>query len=230
MEVQFYMKRLGVDEDYIDIERHFKGMRYMKCDGLEDLGKPKNIYTETYADADSLRVYLPSEVKRAATTITFTFLFLGYDKQNVYDEFNEFIKNQKIYYYDTARKKRVCMVYQNATNPKTDDYKGSLPHIIAEYKFQNIKGEATPCDLVLESVGSTGSVNKSTQFKVFLNGIQQTPEKAGLYVNGRYYTPEIYNPEYFIITFYESGDYMIQAKMELDGDIISSNKILFKVI
>lgn len=230
MEVQFYMKRLGVDEDYIDIERHFKGMRYMKCDGLEDLGKPKNIYTETYADADSLRVYLPSEVKRAATTITFTFLFLGYDKQGVYDEFNEFIKNQKIYYYDTARKKRVCMVYQNATNPKTDDYKGSLPHIIAEYKFQNIKGEATPCDLVLESVGSTGSVNKSNQFKVFLNGIQQTPEKAGLYVNGRYYTPEIYNPEYFIITFYESGDYTIQAKMELDGDIISSNKILFKVI
>jgi hypothetical protein len=122
------------------------------------------------------------------------------------------------------------MIFQNATKPKEDNYVGSLPYIISDYTFQNIKGEATPCDLALESVGSTGSVNKSIQFKVFLNGIQQTPENAGLYVNGRYYTPEMYNPEYFIITFYESGDYTIQAKMKLDGDIISSNKILFKVI
>lgn len=227
MKVQFYMKRLGVDEDYIDIEERFKGMRYMKCDGLEDLGKPKNIYTETYADADSLRVYLPSEVKRAATTITFTFLFLGQDKQKVYDEFNEYIKNNKIYYYDTARKKRVCMVYQNATNPKTDDYKGSQPYIIAEYKFQNIKGEATPCDLAVTATRPISPVGQRNVLRVTLNGKELTPAEATLKViGGEYNIPD------GTFNFYgrEIGYYTIYAETDLENDIIKSNSIILKYI
>jgi hypothetical protein len=227
MEVQFYMKRLGVDEDYIDIEERFKGMRYMKCDGLEDLGKPKNIYTETYADADSLRVYLPSEVKRAATTITFTFLFLGYDKQDVYDEFNEFIKNQKIYYYDTARKKRVCMIFQNATKPKEDNYVGSLPYIISDYTFQNIKGEATPCDLAVTATRPISTVGMRNPLKVTLNGKELTPAEVTLKViGGEYNIPD------GSFDFYgqEKGEYTIYAETDLDNDIIKSNSIILKYI
>lgn len=227
MDVQFYMKRLGVDEDYIDIEERFKGMRYMKCDGLEDLGKPKNIYTETYADADSLRVYLPSEVKRAATTITFTFLFLGYDKQDVYDEFNEFIKNQKIYYYDTARKKRVCMIFQNATKPKDDNYVGSLPYIISDYTFQNIKGEATPCDLAVTATRPISPVGTRNTLKVTLNGKELPPAEVTLKVIGGEYNITDGSFDFF---GREKGDYIIYAETDLDNDIIKSNSIILKYI
>jgi hypothetical protein len=143
MEVQFYMKRLGVDSDYIDIEERFKGMRYMKCDGLEDLGKPKNIYTETYADAAKLRVFQPNEIKRTATTITFSFAFFGDSdtRQRLFDDFNTFIENQRLSYYDTARNKKVIeMILLGASKPKNDVYLGQ-GYITADYTFQNLYGE-----------------------------------------------------------------------------------------
>lgn len=147
MDVKFYMKRDGVDEDYINLESYFQGMRYMQCKGLEDLGKPKNIYTETYADADTLRVYIPEKVKRGATTITFSFAFLGEDKQSVYDEFNSFVEGYKIHYYDTARKKASYMVLMERTTPKVDFYKGK-PYMTVDYTFQNLWGECRRVDII----------------------------------------------------------------------------------
>lgn len=140
MKVKFYIKRES-DTDYTDFESYFNGMKYSKCVGLEDLGKPKNIYTETYADADSLRVHIPEDVKREATDITFTFIFLGENRKSVYDRFNEFIKGQKLYYYDTARNKKAYMVLIDKTEPKEDIYKGSKPYMSVDYKFQNLWGE-----------------------------------------------------------------------------------------
>lgn len=141
------MKRDGVDSSYVDLESYFGGMKYSKCEGLEDLGKPKNIYTETYADADTLRVHIPQSVKREATTITFTFFFFGANRQDIYSRFNEFIKGQKIYYYDTARQKRAYMVLMDKTAPKEDIYKGSHPYISVDYKFQNLWGECVDIGL-----------------------------------------------------------------------------------
>lgn len=149
MDVKFYMKREGVDEDYIDIEDYFvepyTRLRYSKCDGLEDLGKAKNIYTETYADADELRVYLPENVTREATTLTFTFAFIGVNKQKVYDRFCEFITGSKIYYYDTARMKQAYMVFTDKSAPKEDVYKGSS-YMVVDFKFQNLWGECRRID------------------------------------------------------------------------------------
>lgn len=140
MNVKFYIKRES-DTDYTDLESYFNGMKYSKCVGLEDLGKPKNIYTETYADADFLRVHIPESVKREATDITFTFIFFGENRKSVYDRFNQFIKGQKLYYYDTARNKKAYMVLIDKTEPKEDIYKGSKPYISVDYKFQNLWGE-----------------------------------------------------------------------------------------
>jgi hypothetical protein len=140
MEVKFYIKRES-DANYTDLESYFNGMKYSKCVGLEDLGKPKNIYTETYADADVLRVHIPESVKRTATDITFTFIFFGENRKSVYDRFNEFIKGQKLYYYDTARNKQAYMVLIDKTEPEEDIYKGSTPYMSVDYKFQNLWGE-----------------------------------------------------------------------------------------
>lgn len=146
MGVNFYMKRDGVDNAYIDIEQRFKGMKYMQCEGLEDKGKVKNIYIETYADSNSLRVHLPNAIAREATNIKFTFVFFGDNRQKTYEDFDSFINNRKIYYYDTKRLKRAYMIYQNNTEPKEDIYKGSMPFMIVEYIFQNMLGECISVD------------------------------------------------------------------------------------
>lgn len=146
MKVKFYIKRES-DANYTDLESYFNGMKYSKCVGLEDLGKPKNIYTETYADAENIRIHQPSKIRRETTKITFTFAFFG-DKetrQDTFDKFNSFIENKKLYYYDTARLKRAYMILIDKTEPKEDVYKGQ-GYMLVEYTFQNIKGY---CDRII---------------------------------------------------------------------------------
>mgnify|MGYP006976641627 FL=1 len=44
-DIKFYLKKEGVNEEYVDLESTFKGMKYLQCKGLDDKGKPKNKYT-----------------------------------------------------------------------------------------------------------------------------------------------------------------------------------------
>lgn len=143
-DIKFYLKKEGVDEEYLDLESTFQGMKYLQCKGLEDKGKPKNKYTETYADSNELRVHEPTDVCLEATTITFTFLFVGEDRQSVYDSFYEHIKSGKFYYYDTKREKKAYITLMEAVKPSDDIYKGSTPYIKADFKFQNIWGKCEP--------------------------------------------------------------------------------------
>ena len=41
-EYKFYMKQDTEGSERYDLESHFKGLRYLKCQGLEEKGKPKN--------------------------------------------------------------------------------------------------------------------------------------------------------------------------------------------
>lgn len=154
MDVKFYIKDLSIGS-LSDIETIFK-VKYMSCTGLEELGKPKNIYTETYADADKLRLYQPSDIAREATKITFTFAFLG-DKatrQKRYDNFNKFLEGKRLSYCDTARLRMVKeMVLMDKTEPKEDVYKGQ-GYITAEYTFQNLYGECERLNNISEFFNS----------------------------------------------------------------------------
>ena len=144
--VKFYMQKVDANGGLIantlkDLEVNFLGMKYSKCVGLLNKGKRKNIYTETYADSDTLRVWQGEGVTREATTITFTFVFAGNDRKSVYESFYEYVKNGIISYYDTARMKEARIVLLDALEPSDDIYKGSTPYIQADFKFQNIWGE-----------------------------------------------------------------------------------------
>lgn len=143
--VLFYMKK-EADETWINIESTYTGLRYKECKGLEDKGKPKNIYTESYADSDTLRVYMPDVVLRESTTITFSFVFVGEDRKSVYEQFFTDVSNGKLYYYDTARKKKAYMILKEAITITEDVYKGSTPYMIADFKFTNLWGECKPVD------------------------------------------------------------------------------------
>ena len=138
-EVNFYLSSDGTN--WIDIESHYSGMRYLKCLGLEDKGKPKNKYQEVYADAAELRVYEPDEVMLEATYITFTFIFVGENRQEVYEQFYQDIQKGKFYYYDTKRYKKAYITLFDAVKPSDDNHKGSTPYIQADFKFKNLWGK-----------------------------------------------------------------------------------------
>jgi len=140
-DVKFYMKQDPSSDGWQSIEEVFDGLKYKECKGLEDKGKPKNIYTESYADADKLRVYMPVTVYRESTTITFTFVFIGDNRQSVYEQFNSFVSGKKIYYFDTMRKKNAYLLLNEAVTMGEDVYKGSVPYMLVDFKFTNIWGE-----------------------------------------------------------------------------------------
>jgi hypothetical protein len=138
-DIKFYLSSNGLN--WVDIEEKYSGMHYLKCKGLEDKGKPKNKYQEVFADSDELRVYEPDNVMLESTDITFTFIFVGDDRQSVYENFYKDIKKGKYYYYDTMRYKKAYITLFEAVKPSDDIYKGSTPYIQADFKFKNLWGE-----------------------------------------------------------------------------------------
>lgn len=138
-DVKFYMQKEG--EGAIDLEAYFPGLRYQKCVGLNDKGKRMNIYTEEYSDSDMLRVWQGEEVTRKATTITFTFFFLGDTRHEAFNNFYNYIKNGKITYWDTARNKEALLVLADEVKISEENWKGSTQYFSVSFKFQNLWGE-----------------------------------------------------------------------------------------
>ena len=67
--------------ELIDIEARFK-CKYVKFEGLSETGKVKNIYTETYAETEELRMYIPDEVLYDNTDMSLTLLFSPYSEND----------------------------------------------------------------------------------------------------------------------------------------------------
>ena len=124
----------------LSIEAHFDGLKYSKMDGIETIGAAKNIYSESYSDADRLRVYVPSEVKHKETEVTFTVYFVGENRYKTYDAFNAYIKEGFHRYRDTARNKWFAFYVKNELKPAEQVWYGSMPYLKMEYKLSNIFG------------------------------------------------------------------------------------------
>ena len=85
-DIKFYMqecdkKGVLVEGTKKDLEADFEGLRYMEAKGISKVGKVKNVYTEQYADSNTLRTWHPSEngevTTHEATTIQLKLLFYG---------------------------------------------------------------------------------------------------------------------------------------------------------
>lgn len=137
--IKHYMQKEG--EEQKDLEIAFPGLKYSQCTGLLTKGKRKNVVVESYADSDALRVWQGDDVTREATNITFTFFFIGSDRQATYESFYEYIKNGQISYWDNKRKKEALLIFTESSDPKEDIYKGSIPYMKVDFKFQNLWGE-----------------------------------------------------------------------------------------
>lgn len=117
---------------------------YRKCGGLEDVGKPKNIYTETYADSDTTRIDFPSEITHEATTITLDLVVrrdpLTEDGDNELKGIVDLVAfTTPTVFWDTVRQKMAVMTLMNAAEAKEDNYKG-MKYLEVELKFSNLMG------------------------------------------------------------------------------------------
>lgn len=123
-----------------DLEVDFDGLRYISAKGINAIGKPR-IYTETYADNDRMRVYIPKNLTNAPTTITFTFYFFGDNRQKVYDAFNEYIRNGIHRYWDTARNKYFDFIVDESIDVRNENWNAGIPYLSVDYKVKNLNGK-----------------------------------------------------------------------------------------
>ena len=132
--------------ELIDIEEHFK-CKYVKFEGLSETGKVKNIYTETYAETEELRVYIPDEVLYENTDLSLTLLFAP-DTENDSDvqdnerAFFEYVSGNKIEYHDTFRNRYVSLLLINKPEVVGEVLYGGSRYREVKYTFKNIYGRS----------------------------------------------------------------------------------------
>ena len=147
---KFYLRGVNKDgsfneDKYKDLEEDFGGLRYIRCTGIDEIGKAKNIYTETYSDANKVRTFIPDDIKNAETDIELTLCFFstdGKDCRAVCGEFTEYIRKGLHRYYDTARNKHFDFYVDDVITPSKENYKVNIPHIEISYKLKNIYGKS----------------------------------------------------------------------------------------
>lgn len=160
MNYKFYIQKYGrkywdknksqyVEEakgELIDIEAKFK-CKYVKFEGLSETGKVKNIYTETYAETEELRMYIPDEVLYDNTDISLTLLFAP-DTENDSDvqdnerAFFEYVSGHKIEYHDTFRNRYVSLLLLNKPEVVSEVLYGGSRYREVKYTFKNIYGRS----------------------------------------------------------------------------------------
>lgn len=142
-----YMERVDVTDSLgqIDIEEHFVGLLYMRAEGMNDVGKSKNIYTEGYADSDRLRVYVPTngEYTNDATKITMHFLVVGDEasRQATILAFESYLREGVHRYWDTARNLEFDFVVQDEIKVSDEKWHGSSPYVEIQITMQNLNGK-----------------------------------------------------------------------------------------
>lgn len=154
LQYNFYMVqcdkygKVASEEEEINLEQNFQGMRYSKAEGLDKIGKPKNIYSEKYANSDRLRVHVPNEITNEATNVTFNFVFVGDNRQKVYRDFLEYVRKGFHRYYDDARKKYLYFCVNSELKPAEEKQYGSVPYLKFELEVQNIFGRTFDSPIV----------------------------------------------------------------------------------
>ena len=160
MNYNFYIQKYGrkywdknksqyVEEakgELIDIEAQFK-CKYVKFEGLSETGKVKNIYTETYAETEELRMYIPDEVLYENTDMSLTLLFSPYsendsDVQDNERAFFEYVSGHKIEYHDTFRNRYVSLLLINKPEVVGEVLYGGSRYREVKYTFKNIYGRS----------------------------------------------------------------------------------------
>lgn len=145
MDIKFYMQEVdkngsAIDGTLRDLEADFEGLRYCKAEGLLDIGKPR-IYTETYADSNKVRTYIPDELTNEATTVTLTLYFVGDNALDTLTAFNEYLRHGYHEFWDTQRMLKFTFYVGSDIKISEEQYKSGTIYYEVKYTLNNIYGK-----------------------------------------------------------------------------------------
>ena len=144
-DVKFYMQRYVVGSMVYqpkDLEKEFPGLLVSKVAGINDRGKNKNIYTESFVEQNGVNVWMGTPYFES-TSVTLTLFFVGDKRQDTFDSFCDYVSTGKLYYWDTYHKKVVTLVLAEPIQIANEEKYGSNPNIEVPVKFTNISGTFT---------------------------------------------------------------------------------------
>ena len=144
-DIQCYLQKDDGESTAINTKSLWPGMYVLEAGGLADYGKAKNIVTESYADGQGLRSYIPSDgITREATDVTLKLCFFdeGGDRYAQYDSFIAYVEDCLVWYWDSVRNRKVHLLFIEKSSPE-ENFHGALEYIIADVKFKNVDGMAT---------------------------------------------------------------------------------------
>ena len=162
-EKKFYIQRYvkGTDGSWKadgtekSLEDDFGFARYKSLSGLDSRGKQKAVYSESYPESNSLRVYIEPNAKRENITSTLTVLFFGsapelptslsVTEQIKYAEdswhsFYDWMEGSLILWHDDYRQRKALFFVSDATEP-TSNIKG-IPYLQCGIKLTNVFGKS----------------------------------------------------------------------------------------
>ncbi|MBO4785923.1 MAG: hypothetical protein J5510_02545 [Prevotella sp.] len=146
-----YIQRIDIaNQSVINIEeeKSFAGLLYMRAEGMNDIGKPKDVYTEDYADSDRLRVYLPEDANytNEATKITMHFLVVGdaAQRQTTIKNFFNYVRVGTHRYKDDARNLEFDFIVTDELKVSDEKWHGSQPYVEIAVTMQNLNGKTRP--------------------------------------------------------------------------------------
>lgn len=141
-DLQAYLQKDDGTSAAVNTRTLFPGMYILEAKGLADYGKPKNIVTESYADGEGLRAWLPTSVAREATDVSLKLFFCddgGVNRYKQYDDFIEYMADNVVWYWDSVRRRKARLLLLEKSSP-TENFHGSIEYIEVEVKFKNIDG------------------------------------------------------------------------------------------
>lgn len=131
-----------------DIEERYDGLLYEKMEGIFDVGKAKNIYTETYADDDRVRSYFPPDgvVTNESTTVNLYVLIVGDQAQRLatLDAFMTELRSGVHRYRDDARCRMFDFIVVDEASVSDERWHGSMPYVEVKIPMMNLNGKTTP--------------------------------------------------------------------------------------
>ena len=130
----------------VDIEEFFK-CKYVKFEGLSENGKVKNLYSESYAETEELRIFTPDDILYENTDLALTLLFAptsssDIDVQDNERAFFEYVSGRKIEYHDTFRNRYVSLILINKPEVVGEVLYGGSRYREVKYTFKNIYGRS----------------------------------------------------------------------------------------
>lgn len=134
-------------KDIKDLEYDFEGVRILKVSGISNLGKPKNIYTNSYAESESENVLMPDVICREPTDIEVEFFVTGDNYMAIHDAFIDYCSSGVIHYWDTYRRRKVRLINLESYEVVEESFKSSIKYIKSVIKFKNIDGKSVSIDL-----------------------------------------------------------------------------------